>query len=139
MPQASHPVDRGVLRNIRWGIILGLFFAVYYSAIAIAIYLLLGPSAFDRNGITLLGAIMAYFTAGVVGGIVVGLFRPLVRSLLGRMAAGILVAVPVFLVIGVTADGNITGWTGDEWVALGISSVFLGIAGGYLVGDRQDN
>lgn len=112
--------------DLRWGVFAGLGLAAFYTAIALAIYLIEGARPFDAYGVTVGRVILGYWVAGVVGGFLIGLGAPLVRNTFGSIVLGILVAIPTFAVITV-ASGDL------DWGAAIVLGVFFGTVGGVAV------
>lgn len=90
--------------DVLFGIICGLAMAALTSLVALAIFVLQGPGAFERLGVSLWEAIALYLLAGVVGGAIFGLLRPVANTRGGSIFVGILVAVPAFAGVGILVD-----------------------------------
>jgi hypothetical protein len=95
------------LRVSRGGVILGavdqaLAIAVFVALFATVIFLIgafSGDSTFNLYNWSVL--VLAYVAAGLLGGILVGLLRPITPYPLGRMLIGIPVAILVYGFIGI--------------------------------------
>ena len=98
--------------NVIWGIRWGMVLAAVAAFFALLTYLTGGSSEFHTRNTTLLRVLGGYVLAGVTGGALFGMFRPVVDHLWGAILAGIGVAFPIAfaltLMFGAT-DGGITG------------------------------
>jgi hypothetical protein len=113
-------------RDVGWGVVGGCLMALYYTTIAILIYLIRGPAAFGTYGITFGQTVLAYWAGGVAGGLVLGVLLPVARNRLGKGVLGILVALPVFVAIALIM--------GDlHWGAVLVCATFFGIVGAMAV------
>ena len=111
--------------DVFWGIAIGLAMATFYSIIAVTIYVLRAGAPFHEAGIGWGVTLGAYWVGGAVGGVLLGLLRPLTRNNAGAVFAGILVAIPVFTAIAVAlAD--------ISWIAVLICAVIFGTMGGIV-------
>lgn len=107
-PASGRPSpQRDVGEDLGWGMLWGLGYAVVVSAIATAVFAIvwLGGSEQAAGEPTLLSVLAAYLTAGVVGGCLVGLLRPLAYWPLGAMVLGFIVGLPIYGSIAVALDG----------------------------------
>lgn len=68
-----------VIANIAWGVGWGIVMAAAYSAIALAIYAVLGHHAIHTPGLTIGKVLMAYWIGGLGAGFAAGVARPLFR------------------------------------------------------------
>jgi hypothetical protein len=123
---------RSLLDNIRWGVSGGLFIAAAYCAWVIAVYILRGSAPFDRLGITLRAALGTYVAVGIVGGLIVGLLRPLTKWRPGAYFVGLVAGT--FGASGVMAalSGPPTAWDFDEWVVVPI----IAVAAAWVIGSE---
>ena len=115
--------------NIRWGIQWGMTIASIYSLIALVINRLSAGQAFSRKGITLGQTIALYMISGLIGGIVIGSLRPVMKSKLGASAVGVIAAFPLSVGISVMRSGAPSGWNDETWVPTVITAVVFGIIG----------
>lgn len=111
--------------DILWGLATGLAMATLCSIAALGVYIRRGAAPFDRYGITLATALGAYWAGGAMGGVLLGLLRPLTRSKAGAVFAGIIVAIPVFSAIAVALDDI-------SWITIIICAVIFGTVGGIV-------
>jgi hypothetical protein len=104
--------------NLAWGIGWGLGFAVLVSIIAgVRLFIGLGVygltlaardeiSARNPEELTwVLAVFPLYFAAGILGGIVVGLLRPLTKYMPGSVSVGMIVGTIVYATMGTLAIG----------------------------------
>ena len=126
-----------ILKDLRWGIVAGLFFACFYSLIALAILLFGGGKAFEATGVTIPIAIAGYFAGGLVAGALVGLLRPFAKRRIGAVAVGIGAAFPVMLGFGFIMYGPMAQWDGGAIFGVTFAAVFLGGYGGWEFWEPQ--
>jgi hypothetical protein len=117
---------RALRANLRWGLAWGLTAAVGFSLWASGIALLRGSTRFEQYGVALGTVIVTYLSAGVVGGVLLGLGRPLLRWRLGSVVVGALVGIAFYTAIGISVDGIRL-----ETFVLGAA---IGVLGGGLAG-----
>lgn len=82
-----------VVGSCLWGLGLALVLSVF-------VVLVRGASMFGEGGggvKGLLAVVLSYLVAGLVGGAVVGVLKPLGRSVVGSALLGFLASMPVFL------------------------------------------
>jgi hypothetical protein len=104
--------------NIRLGLFVGLALATVYSAWALGLFLLSGEEPFAKNQTSLFAVLLTYYTAGAVGGALLGSLLPLSRSFLGRFVLGIVGPFVFFLCVVARQGpfwnwGNLNGGRGD--------------------------
>lgn len=90
---------RRVVDEIKAGLSWGVFLAVGYGVLALAIFLISGGTAFEQVGVPLYKVLLGYAVGGALSGIAFGLFRPLGASWWGAALLGFLVAVPSSFVV----------------------------------------
>lgn len=95
-------VSRSSIRSdIRWGLGWGLWLACAFALLGSALFLLQGrPSRFSFPMV-----VLGYFAMGVVGGILVGVFRPLTQGRIGSTALGVIIGIAVYFLAGIIAVG----------------------------------
>lgn len=123
---------RPVLRNLLWGIRLGLTFAAVFSAWIVILIVLNGSLTLRlRGGYTAnaLTVIAAYLWGGMAAGAIVGLARPLGRNRVGAALIGVLAAAPVYAGMRVAVEG-LAPWRGTDTLVVAILSVVVGGFGG---------
>ena len=124
------------LRNIRWG--LGHF----AWAAAFCVFLAFVATVVDGVLNELPAFVAFYVSMGVVGGIMLGLCRPMLGSNIGRGVAGFLVALPVVYVILFFPPRGEGAQLDSFWLLVwfGMSAVFGPMAAAYVyVRNRQRN
>ena len=119
--------------NIRWGIRWGTTLASIYSLLALVINGLSAGEAFSRKGITLGQTIALYMASGVIGGIVVGLLRPVMKTRFGASAVGVVAAIPLSVGISILRSGSPSGWNDETWVPTLITAGVLGGLGAQVL------
>ena len=125
-PQSAVPdasLKRRIVANVRWGVGNGVFFAIFFSAIAFVTFLHHGARPFLEKHVTFGAVILVYFIGGVLGGAVLGLLRPLSRFFLGALVVGTIVGFVLFASIMIAVQGLPTTWDRSIWLALIFSLV----------------
>jgi hypothetical protein len=107
---------------------------VIYTVFAAGILLLRGGTPERVGAIALLGL---YLMGGIVGGLIVGLFRPWLKYRACSTAVGILALIPMSLGALRLMAGPIAGWGGAEWFAVFGTATLLGGYFGYDYWDLQ--
>ena len=121
MSQVAHDMWRGARYGGAFGAALSIWAAL--------VYLIGGRTAFAEKGVSLAGLVALYLLNGVAGGVLVGLVRPLTRSLPGMILTAMLVAVPVAVAIRLMASG-LEPLTRVDLEGMAIIIVCGGAAGG---------
>ena len=106
-----------MVSRVRWGARWGFKFALGLVAWAIGVFIVVGAAPFESVGASVLAVTMMYLAGGVLGGAVVGLALPWVRSRVGAYVVGVLAGIP----FGSMAVGAVTSfrpWSGVEVFAL---------------------
>ena len=83
---------RILARNLRWGIVWGLRIAGTFAAVATALVILSPSPPFRPGEPSYWQFLFLYLSVGFVGGATVGLLRPFVKTAVGSISVGILVA-----------------------------------------------
>lgn len=99
------PSPSSVKDDIVWGVSSFLVFAVLLCAWATVVRIVSGPGPFERDQITYPKALLLYLGLGVLGGVVLGIVRPLTRTRRGTLIAGALVGAAILWSIGTFAVG----------------------------------
>lgn len=89
-------------RNVGVGVLVGIFVAAAFSAIASVFYAIEGPDGLDRSSVPLVQILGAYFGSGVVGGALVGWLLPYSGNLVGAVVVGIVGLLPFYLSLAFT-------------------------------------
>lgn len=80
--------------SVREGIRLGVTFAIAYSAVATAVYVVSAGAAFRQQGLSYWATMAAYFLGGATTGAVGGLLRPLGKTSVRAFVIGVIASVP---------------------------------------------
>ena len=121
----------GVLNNMRWGLSWGFKMAVAATTLATAVLLIGGPSVFEgRPGYFQI--VRFYILGGMVGGLLLGLSRPLTRYRIGIAFVGICVISGVFFSFLLFAVGMSNLKTFD-YLALAFFSLVGGPLGAEII------
>jgi hypothetical protein len=118
--------------NLRWGLGWGLAYAILYSLVAIGLNLLSGGATAEAYELSIWAIIGTYFATGIMGGILVGLLRPLLTSVWGAMLVGVMIAFPVLVGFGTALYGLPNQWEPALLRELTYAAVVSGTVGGYL-------
>ena len=114
------PPSKEPLRTkLRWGLGHTLRTAVAYSVYVCILALARGTTQLGR--VSLLDLIVIYWIVGVVGGLVLGILKPLLAWKLGAFAVGVLVGYAVYGGIALTLSQEGMPW----WLML-IPAVIVG-------------
>ena len=112
--------------NLRWGLLWAAWIVAGFSLIPLAIYAVRGDEPFRQRGVTLGTVLLSYVAAGAMGGVTIGLLRPLSASRIGGAIVGNLVAFMVFVVGGIWYYGFPQHWEAGDWVVVAGLSVIFG-------------
>jgi hypothetical protein len=119
-----------------WGLRRGLLFAGLLILFLLGQALLRYREIFSDGSIApgraVLLAVGACLAGGVVGGAILGLLRPLLRSRGGATLVGILIGAMLGLSIRLTIDG-VGPWTTGDVIQLAVFSVSLGGSCGFIL------
>lgn len=99
-----------LVKNLKWGLRWGLIMAVGFTVIGVVATIAASFDPTPRDDPSLASLVGFYFLAGTVGGLVLGLLRPITRYKVGAMLVGTAVAaisVGLLARIYVATDG----WT----------------------------
>jgi hypothetical protein len=91
--------------DLKWGVSWGVWFAAGYSLLASALFFLEGTLLGQASRFSFPAVISLYIAMGVIGGLIVGLLRPVARRRIGAIALGVLVGVVVYFFAGITTIG----------------------------------
>lgn len=125
------------LANLWWGAGWGLFAGVIYSVFAAGVVLLKGGFDSAPEGITPIGLLLFYLFGGIAGGLIVGLFRPLLKKRSGSTAVGVLALIPASMGALRMIAGPVGRWGGAEWFGVIGTAALLGGYFGYSYWDLQ--
>ncbi len=116
-------------RDLQWGVGWGLWFACFYSVLAVGIYLLSGGRSFDRQGLSLGATVGLYFGGGLTTGAIVGLLRPWTRRRVGAMLVGSVAVIPLVLGGFILLFGPIASWERGLWLGALMAAIGFGVVG----------
>lgn len=116
---------RNLLSDLRWGAIWGLLIALCLNVILAVMAVIHGPQLFERYATSFPAVAVLYLGGGLLGGLVVGLFRPLSRWRLGGAAMGVMAALPIGLGVRLMRSG-LAPWEMRDTLTLAIFALALG-------------
>lgn len=113
----------GTSSRLKWGAEWGLISGGVFALMALVVLALKG---FPDIGMPVAWFLVLYLLAGLVGGVLVGLTRPLMTTPTRTSMLGVVIALPIIAVLAPSALGPYPAWGGEEWGAVVLSSVVLG-------------
>jgi hypothetical protein len=122
-------------RDLSWGVKWGIWFAIGYSVLALVpalIRAITGATTLGGRAISFFAILSIYFASGLGVGLIVGLCRPWLSSVIGAFLVGIVCGVPVALAVRVGIFG-LHDWSTDDLLAGSIFAVVLGGLGGVQI------
>ena len=117
-------------RHVGLGIKVGVVLATVFSAWVLYNHSVAGSRAIESSGATVSGLLLAYYSAGVVGGALVGMLVPLARRPGGTILVGCVTAVIVLFAVQTARKGPFWNW--DRRTVL--QTTLLGVAFGAICG-----
>lgn len=105
------PLNGSLRTNLAWGTKWGLGFAAGFtllSAVPAVIRALVGTDIWWQKGLSFLSIVGVYVFSGILGGIIVGLLRGILRWWWGRRLVGAIIGVP----FGFAVRTMVHGWSG---------------------------
>lgn len=111
---------RDALRaDLRWGAGLGLVFAGILTTAVVAVDVLSSGRSTSSVGLSIVAIGLLYFVGGLLGGLILGLCRRLVRTLGGTLITGVLVLLPfnAVLMLSIVHPWTITNVVGMTLIA----------------------
>jgi len=115
--------------NLVAGVKLGLLAATCFSVLTIALRLIGGSKRFEEFGISWLDAVLTYYGAFALGGLLVGLLLPLRRFALGSITLGFVGVFPAYAAFTVQLRRRDELGAGDLLLAIVFSAVVGGAVG----------
>lgn len=125
-------VPTRVRSDVRWGVTGGLSVAAFYCLWVTAVYIVNGSAPFERNGVTFFSTVTSYLILGIVGGVIVGVLRPLSERRLGAYGIGFIVGLLSALGLMILVAGWPTRWDVPEWGTI----PFVAAGGGWAIGSE---
>lgn len=120
--------------DLRWGARWGLFGGTVYLGFAAVVVALAGGLEGSRLEHVRLPVLLgAYPVLGVVAGLIVGLFRPALKTRRGAMLVGVVAGFPAGVGFLRLAKGPIPSWDGSVWFGAVAGAILLGCMGGYIL------
>jgi hypothetical protein len=94
-----------LLGNLAWGLSYGVGLAVLFSLLVGVLAMLRGSDWNPTYQVSTRSVAFGYGVAGVLGGLLVGLLRPIATGRFGGMLVGILTGAFVYSAIMIAVDG----------------------------------
>jgi hypothetical protein len=120
--------------RIKWGVRWGVIVAAVFGGFAVILRVLDGPESFQEHGTTLGTILEAYGVAGVVCGLIIGLFRPLLRSQAWSALTGMLCGTVIGFALAVF--NHEIGWSFVDLLLPGMFAI-CGCASGVLTNRKM--
>lgn len=114
---------------------VGLTMATMASAFVVLSSLWRTRSTTEAFGLSLRSIVLAYYAAGILGGILVGLVLRLGDNWRTRTAASILGSFAVYGCVAVAMDGSMLSWDQGQWQMLIFISVLSGAVFAFMTRD----
>jgi hypothetical protein len=86
--------------DVRWGLAHGLLLAAFIAVVVVALHVVSGGRNTASVELSLPVALAFYGFAGAVGGVMLGLCRPILTYWYGALLAGFLITLPSVLALG---------------------------------------
>lgn len=112
-----------VYRNMRLGMLLGLWIAAGLSLWALLVRLVIGTAPFEATTFSLGQTVLIYFAGFTTGGLLVGLLSPLRRWAIGSMLLGIVFTLPVYALFTAAYEKSSVP---SSWLGVLVASVLVG-------------
>jgi hypothetical protein len=128
---------RRITKNLLIGLGLGALVATGFSLYATVLRLFAGPEPFLRNHTTYRAIVAVYFGGFLLGGLLIGLFLPFRRFLLGRMWLGMIGVFPVYLAVNMERSSLEAWFSSNNLFFALFASVIVG--GGVGIWDWIDD
>jgi riboflavin transporter FmnP len=97
---------RSVAKDIKWGLVWGLWLAAAFGLLGSFLFLLQGTVLGQPSRFSFPLVILGYFAMGLTGGVLAGLMRPLTRWRLGATLMGALIGIVVYAIATIIAVGE---------------------------------
>jgi hypothetical protein len=91
---------RSVVADVKLCLAAGLLFAGPLCVIAVLVFVFKGRQSFDANETSLMTVMLVYLTAGIVGGLTVGVSLRLTKWIWGAALVGFVTAFIVWFLVG---------------------------------------
>lgn len=115
-----HHTPRDWNEDLRIGVKVGLLFAAACSLLATTGYFVAGRAAFVAKAMTSLPVVLLYYgIGGLLGGVIIGLLRPLRSTALGSFMIGTLSSVPLLMLFCYSMAPR------SQWYPRGVVAIVL--------------
>jgi hypothetical protein len=116
-------------RDIRLSVLVGTIMATLYSGMAALAYLGNPAETTRRYQVTFLSVIAAYYSAGILGGLVVGFLFRFRKAWAGAFFLGIVSSAITIMCVETALNGVPWLWNGELWFEWGVmTGMFSGVA-----------
>lgn len=115
--------------RVKKTVTLGIITATLYSLFVTALFIFQGAEVFEKSETSYIGVLLAYYAAGIICGVIIGILLPFTKSIIGSLVVYTIAAFFLSVCIISTMWGFILTWGEAEWVVCSISTVVFGIIG----------
>lgn len=119
--------------RIRYGLMVGLVMATMYSAWSLLLYFVARRPPSGGSTVAIHVAILAYYSAGTIGGAVIGAMLPLRDSWPGIVLLGVVTALILFFCVEIATSGPFWLWNGEVWREMAMLAVLCGVPGAIVI------
>ncbi len=129
----STRVTTSILKNLKWGLRWGLTMAVGFTVIALfaSIGRYLDPSAASEPSLASL--VGFYFIAGICGGLLLGLLRPIAKHKTGALFIGTAVVALYLALLDYLFYAATDGWRQVDTILVVLGALFGGPAATLII------
>lgn len=117
----------GMRENLKTCVVFGGLMATLYSGYTVVLYAIEGPAPFAKYGITVVTIVLAYYGAGILGGVLVGALFPLARWWVGRVVLTLIATFVAIFCAEIAMSGPSWRWGGDVWHELMMLTLIFGL------------
>ncbi|MFW6201501.1 MAG: hypothetical protein ACOC8B_02920 [Gemmatimonadota bacterium] len=123
-------------KNLMWGVGWAALFALGLSLWVSLMYIIFGAEVLDRDGGSFGATVRGYFAGAVAAGLIIGAFRPFLRSRVGACLVGALVGPLTYAGFDMGyagTDGLVGQLSADSAIVFTLAAMVAGALGGLLL------